>query len=393
MKKGSLKLMKKINQKTILRLIHDRGAISRAKIAEIADLSPSTVSNSVNELLELGLINEREKGKSRGGRRPILLELNSSGFFVVGFEWGITTIRSVLMNLDKKVISKKTVNVINKKPQFFIDKTVDIIKAFAEELNALNKIFGVGIGIHGLVDTDKGISLYAPHFNWHDIEIKKQIEQKVDYPVIIDNDVRMMAYAEKWEGKDDFIFIYTGYGIGSAIVLDGNLLHGKNWSAGEFGHMTIKEDGPDCICGDKGCLNALISVKNLVKKYYDNLPEELGHEEIEKRWNNLVLDAKSGKKAAKKIFEDVGKYLGIAIANVINLLDPQHIIIGGVYTSAEDILYPIIKKEVEKHALKQALKNVKITSTSFGENIGSIGAGNRLIEEIFTLEDDESLVI
>src|SRR6056297_2917485 len=106
MKKGSLKLMKKINQKTILRLIHDRGAISRAKIA---DLSPSTVSNSVNELLELGLINEREKGKSRGGRRPILLELNSSGFFVIGFEWGVTTIKSVMMNIDKKIISKKLV--------------------------------------------------------------------------------------------------------------------------------------------------------------------------------------------------------------------------------------------------------------------------------------------
>jgi len=393
MKKGSLKLMKKINQKTILRLIHDRGAISRAKIAEIADLSPSTVSNSVNDLLELGLINEREKGKSRGGRRPILLELNSSGFFVIGFEWGVTTIKSVMMNIDKKIISKKLVDVKNKNPQFFIDNTVDIINSFAEELNASNKIFGVGIGIHGLVDTDKGISLYAPYFNWNNIEIKKEIEEKVKYPVIIDNDVRMMAYAEKWDGKDDFIFIYTGYGIGSAIVLDGKLHHGKNWSAGEFGHMTIKENGPKCICGNEGCLNALISVKNLVKKYYENLPQELDHEEIEKRWNNLVLDAKNGKRAAKKIFDDVGKYLGIAIANVINLLDPQHIIIGGVYTSAEDILYPIIKKEVEKHALKQALKSVKISSTSFGENIGAIGAGNRLIEEIFTLEDNESLVI
>ena len=393
MEKGSFKLMKKMNQQIILNLIQKKGAISRTKIAKETNLAPATVSNNVKSLINMGLVKEAKRGKSSGGRKPILLELNPEGAFVIGFEWGISTIKGVLLNLNNEIISFKEVFIDSYEIKQFIKKSIEMINFFKDEIENPDKVYGVGIGVHGLVNPKEGISRFAPHFGWKDVSINDKLSDKINLPLLIDNDVRMMALAEKWQGKDDFIFINTGPGIGAALVLKGNLRYGQDFSAGEFGHINIVENGPLCSCGDYGCLESLISLEKLVKKYYQTENNKVSIKSLQQKWENLILKAKNEDKTANHILEDAGKHLGTGIAGIINLLNPESIIIGGFFVKAKNIIFPILNERIEKKALQVPGKRINIVSTKFNNKSGAVGAGIKVLQEIFRLESrNEKLV-
>mgnify|MGYP006282771581 FL=1 len=378
--------MKEMNQEIILDLIQNKEAISRAEIAEITDLSPATVSNIVKDLINMDLVKETKRGESRGGRKPILLELNPNGALVIGLEWGISEVKGVLLNLNNEIIEFEEIIVKNFEVEHFIDLSVKLIEKFSQQIEEPEKIYGVGIGVHGLVDPEKGWSRFAPHFEWENVPIKKMMEKNIEYPVLIDNDVRMMALTEKWEGKDNFIFINTGSGIGAAIVLGGELHYGRDFSAGEFGHMTIVEDGPLCSCGDHGCLEALISTTNLVKQYFSEVEKDLTLKNVNKKWKKLINSSLAGEDKARDILKNAGKYLGTGIANIINLLNPDAIIIGGPLIKAQDIVFPVIKNQIEKKSLQIPGNNIEIASAS-DEKVGAVGAGIMVLQEFFELKE------
>lgn len=386
---GSLNLMKKMNQRVILKIIHDKKAISRAKIAETANLAPSTVTAIVSELIDIDLIKETKKGKSRGGRRPILLELNNDGFYLIGFEWGAANIKSVLLNLNREVVDSRVIYLNSNDINDYIDNIKSIVNSYTKQVKT-NKIFGIGVGMHGIVNSQKGELNFAPYFGWEDIPIKKILEEHLNHQIFVDNDVQMMSYAEKWEGKDNFVFIYNEYGIGSAIVFDKQVYHGNNWSAGEFGHMKIVEDGPRCICGSRGCINSLISLPEVISKYNPEYDRNTPFPILQKEWEKIIKKANNQNKKEMKLLENIGKYLGIGISNVINFINPEAIIIGGEFTKAENLLLPIIKRQIEKNALKSCRKNLQINTSSFRQLIGPIGAATRVLEEIFNFNQNNN---
>ncbi|MFW6006832.1 MAG: ROK family protein [Halanaerobiales bacterium] len=378
--------MKKMNQEIILELIQNEDTISRAEIAEITNLSPATVSNIVKELIEMELVKETKRGESRGGRKPILLELNPEGAYVVGLEWGISEVKAVLLNLNNDIIEFRKKLVNDFQVSHFIQITETIINKFTNIVKNKNKIAGIGIGVHGLVDPEKGRSRFAPHFDWKDVPIKDMVEKKIDYPVLIDNDVRMMALTEKWEGRDNFIFINTGPGIGSAIVIKGNLYYGRDYSAGEFGHMTVIEDGPLCSCGDHGCIESLISINTLVKKYFPEIESDLSLKKLKNEWEKLIEFSCSGDNKAKNILKKAGKYLGTGIANIINFLNPDAIIIGGAFVKAKNIILPVVKERIKNKSLQIPGNNIKIKTNSLGKKAGAAGAGILVLQELFKLK-------
>lgn len=386
MRRGSFQLMKKMNRNIILDLIRKRGPISRAQIAEFSELSPATVTNIVKELLEVNLVQETTRGKSRGGRKPILLQIKPSGAFAVGLEWGISSIKGTVLNLNSEEVDFYEVMVNDFRPEVFFEITCDIINHFEEKLRE-EKICGVGIGVHGLVDPEKGFSRFAPHFQWKDIPVKTILEDKIDYPVLIDNDVRMMALTEKNKDRNDFIYINTGPGIGAAIVIDKRLHYGRDWSAGEFGHMTIVEDGPVCSCGNHGCLEALISLNSLVKKYNEEISLEADFEEINREWQQLIKDASVGSGSAKFILKEAARFLGTGIANLVNLLNPELIVIGGPFIEASEIMLPVIKEETASQALKIPGKNLNIVMGNYRKKAGAVGAAIKVIQEQFKVSN------
>jgi len=378
--------MKRLNQQGILELIHKNTTISRARIAEKTGLSPATVSNIVKGLLNMKLVKETSKGESRGGRKPVLLQLNPSGAYFIGIEWGISLIKGVILNLKKKVVAEKELTISSYKPDAFITRTVEIIDFFSQQDIDRDRIYGLGIGLHGLVNPERGVSVFAPHFKWEDIPIKMYLKKNITLPVFLDNDVRMMALAEKWKGRDNFVFINTGPGIGAAIVFNGNLHTGRDWSAGEFGHMKIIENGPLCSCGNHGCLESLISVQRLVSQYspanYSGLIQNLKPE-----WDNMIKNARNGEQKAREILENAACYLGTGIANIVNLLNPESIIIGGFFLDAEEFIFPVLKEQVKKKALRVPGNKVVIQSTGFGDKVGAIGAATFVLQELFKFND------
>lgn len=383
MKRGSFELMKKMNQQIILKIISSDKSTSRAKIAEITGLSPAAVSNNVKELLEMGLLKETEHGESRGGRKPVLLEMNPEGAYFIGLEWGIAEVRGVLLDLNKKIVSRCEEKVDSFQLESFVDLSRKIVDELINQLVETERIYGLGVGVHGMVDPERGYSLFAPHFGWRDLPIKERLEEEFQIPVFIDNDVRVMALAEKWNAKDNFLLINTGPGIGAAIVFDGKLHYGRDYSAGEFGHMTVMKDGPLCSCGNRGCLEALISTDNLVYHYNPDIAGEITKNEISEKWLDILADAREGREKALEIINMIIEYLGMGLSNLVNLLNPDEIVLAGDFTLAADLLLPLLKEELKAKTLAIPGRELSLVVTDFGEWLGAVGGAAVVLEKFF----------
>ncbi|MBW2623815.1 MAG: ROK family protein, partial [Deltaproteobacteria bacterium] len=237
------------------------------------------------------------------------------------------------------------------------------------------QIKGVGLGIAGAINMDKGIITQSPNFpGWEGYQIKGEIEaefsQKI--PVILENDANAAAMGERWKGAGigiNYLLCLTlGTGIGGGIIINGKLLHGADGMAGELGHITVAPDGPRCNCGNHGCLEALASataIKREATMALKNRPES----ELNSRCGGNVKaitaemvyhSATSGDLVSRKVYQTMGKYLGIGIASLVNIFNPEMVIIGGGVSKAWDLFGPYTKKEVSKRALKPFLQRMKI---------------------------------
>lgn len=378
MKKGSFENMKKQNQKNILKLIKDRDQISRIELSKSLGISKATVSNLVKELITETLVQETSRGKSSGGRKPIFLKLNPSGAYIIGLEWGINSIKAVLLNFEAEILQKDKVMIKEKSLSHYIKISTGLIKKYSTYFNLPQKLIGIGIGIHGLVDPEKGKSIFAPHFNWNQVNIKKILSKKYQQPIFIDNDVRMMAAGEIWLGRDNFVFINTGSGIGGALVFNSELYYGNSYAAGELGHLKLIDDGPQCHCGKKGCLEALAAKESIINRY-QKLKQSKGKIKFDKIINNY----QKGESEALIVIDDALKYFARAISNLINILNPEAIVIGGLFAEYEKILIDPLTQIVGRETITPTFKDLIITKSYYSNFAGAVGAANRVLNNFF----------
>ncbi|MBW8349461.1 ROK family transcriptional regulator [Bacillus sp. IITD106] len=402
MKKGSFQWMKSLNRTIILNKIRRDGPISRAQIAKETKLTPPTVSSLVSELIEKELVVESEQGESIGGRKPTLLVINSNRFYIIGLDVGAKKIRAILIDLAGKTIDK-TQTLISA-PISKDDLLVLIKRTISDLTNAhdTKEIIGIGVGMHGAVDVEKGTSLFAPGLNLRDIPIKKSLEMEYEVPVIVDNDVRAMAFGEYWftdEKKDEnIVTVNIGNGVGAGIVLNGKIFHGKSDLAGEIGHMTIDLHGRTCSCGNIGCWQTLISGPAIAEAAVRRI--ELSSKSMLTDMVDGVLRRVEGKtvyEAASRgdalsieILEKTGEYIGIGLTNLIHILNPAKIIIGGGVASASPIILPKIKETIAQRGLTQQAKATPIFCSNLGSYGTALGASALVLGEIF--EGDISVV-
>jgi len=384
----------------IMDVIQRYGPIARTDIAQITGLSTSAVSQLVKQLIQKGFLCEDGFNASRGGRRPVLLKMVPDILHIVGVDIGASKLRVVITDFEAKVI--KSI-VLPTYPEEGKDKTIrkimDITRKLVRESGiSWDSIKGIGIGISGVVDHQKGVCLFWPNVEgWENVPLKKIMEKEFEVPVLVDDSARTMALAEHWcgiaKGVDDFIFVNVGIGIGAAIFFHGQLYRGASGTAGELGHTTVEENGPRCSCGNYGCLESLASGPAIARRAREALEEgvislidKLSRGDPSRITPELIVEAaKRGDKLAFNLMEKTGEYLGIAIANALNFFNPELVIIGAGVSRAGDLILDPIKRTVKARALETASSKAKIVISKMGDESGALGAAVLILEKILEL--------
>lgn len=397
---GSFKLMKSLNRTLILNIIRKDGPISRAEIAKIAKLTPPTVTNIVHELLEAQLVKESEMGASTGGRKPILLTINAESFYVIGLDVGIHKIRAVAADLNAAIKNEQVVTI-----QKGIGKE-ELIQLLIKQVNEMmqntnlskDKIIGIGVGMHGVVDSKEGVALYAPNFGLKSIPIKDRLEEVFQLPVKVENDAKVLALGEKWFGYginiQNMVCLNVGIGIGAGIIIEDKLFNGKNGIAGEIGHTAIDLNGPKCSCGNYGCLQALSSGdairEHMLKEI--NLGRktkvvELVQGELEMIEGKIIHEAAIlGDELAREVLTKSGRYLGVGIANLINVMNPDLVVISGGVSKAGHYILDPIKEVVADRVLNEEAKKTMVLQSKLGDHGTAIGAITLVLADLFIPE-------
>ncbi|WAC08212.1 MAG: ROK family protein [Thermodesulfobacteriota bacterium] len=260
----------------------------------------------------------------------------------------------------------------------------EVYQAFPE-----NRIKGVGVGIAGAIDIEKGIVTQSPNlveFDGYPLRDKLQASFLKHLAILVDNDANLAAMGEKWKGAgvgvNDLICLTLGTGIGGGIIIRGNLVHGTDGMAGEVGHVTVDPQGPPCNCGNRGCLEALASATAIKREAIEALfthPESELHQRCRHNPETITAElvyqsAQAGDQICRKIFQDMGRYLGIGIAGLVNIFNPEMVVLGGKVSKSWDMFFSFTQEEVHQRALKIPGTRVKIVPAVCGDDAGLLGA-------------------
>jgi len=388
-------IMAAANKKNVIEIIRTKGPINKAEISRMLGLSLPTVMKFTDELEVTGAVKVIGKAESNGGKCPELLEFVSDAFYIVGVDVGRNSMKAIVMDLGGNIAGKVTVKTgddVN--PKMIIERLIELIKAVMRKSEIpSDKFLGMGIGMPGLLDTENGNVIFSPDFRWENVSLLEPIKKSFDLNQILINSNQAMAMGERWFGigrqSDYFICVNLGHGIGSAIIEKGETYHGSCGSSGEIGHMTLDKNGPVCECGNHGCLEILASgnaialqAQKAVKNGEKSAMFEMSGGKINSIDAKIVFDAAREKdKTAERIITAAVEYIGIGIANCINLLDPDMIIISGGMVNAGNILLEQLIPVIKERQMKFAGRNVKIKVGELGENATPMGAAAVILSQ------------
>ncbi len=319
-----------------------------------------------------------------------MAEASAKAEYVVGVDLGGTKILSGVFSHSLECIGTAKLST---KSQRGVDKVVERIARSAQDAVdeadlTFKQIAGVGIGAPGAVDFDSGTVIFAPNLEgWTDVPLKKELEKVLGVPVFVENDCNVSAlgvYVAELKSKPrSMVGIFVGTGIGGGLVIDGELYSGFGHTAGEIGHMVLEVSGPKCGCGNKGCFEALASrtaifqqIKSGIKDGQKTLlTEMLGDDLADLRSGDLRKAIRKGDKFVDRIIESAAEYIGIATANLVNVLNPEVVVLGGgVMEALSDEMMSVIVETAKDYAMPGALKGVEIIASKLGDNAGITGA-------------------
>lgn len=394
----SLPALKEPTPRLILGLVRANESISRVDLARETGLHPSTITRTVASLMEEGLLKEDGEGYNELGRKPILLSLVPDAIHVIGLAIESTFISGVLSNLAADIIEKREVpltQVDTGAVQEQVESIIDDLLAAARIRNI--DVKGIGVAMHGIIDSANGVCLVAPAAGWRNFPIASIISARYQLPVSVGNNANSMALGESWfgngKGVENLVAVKVGQHIGSGILLNGQLFPGPDFGAGEIGHLTVISDGPACKCGNYGCLETVASIGAVIDKARvmlkrgerSSLLALIDNDPYNLRFEHLCEAAACGDRLALQLWEEAGSYLGLALANTINILNPTKILIGGDVYPAVDFIIPKAREIVAARALESLKTHISIEPVGLGEDAVTIGAVTLMLKEIFSV--------
>jgi len=394
LRRGNRDLIKEINRNLVLNLIKSRGPISRTDIARLSGLSLATVSGITADFIASDLVHELGEGESTGGRRPVLLRLNYQAGFVVGVKLMEQTITSALTDLDASVLHHRVTSLTTTDgmdPANVLQAITQAVENTIVEAGVDRaRVLGIGIGMAGVIDGEAGICRYTPFFGWRDVPIAEPVTAHFGLPVYLENDVNTLTIAEQWfgygHGVDHFVVVTVGRGVGAGIVVNGQFYRGALGGAGELGHITLQENGPPCDCGKRGCLEALTSDPAMVRQARAaiTLGERTTLAEAEPlTLGAIVAAAEAGDELAQRLLGDSGRWLGVGIAHLVNVLNPQMVIVGGEGVRAGEWRFGPMRKAIREHAFDGLADELEIIIEPCGDETWARGAACVVLGELF----------
>ena len=405
---SNISKVKSHNLKAVLSMLRQQETVSRAHLAELTGLSTTTISNLVAELLEQGIVAEdgviKPAPRQGAGRPRTSLRLVPEARHAVGIHIGVGQIRVAVSDLRAQVLNYLSFDhaLDRSATEVLRDAAALVNKALSQSGIDRDKVVGVGVGASGLVNPHTGVNVMAPNLGWHDVPIRDLLVQQLALPVCVDNNARTMALGEALFGAGKevhaMVFVYARIGVGAGIVVGERLYRGSAAGAGEIGHTTMVPDGGEpCRCGNRGCLETLVSepaivhlAEGLAAQDGDSILAGHLHSEQGTTIERIFGAARAGDLATQAMLEERACYMGIALANLVNILNPDLIVLGGILAQGEDLLLPTVEKVMRQRAFANLGTQVQVQVTGFGPQAGVIGAAALALNSFFYQQPDHT---
>ena len=384
-----------VGQGQLLRLLRDEGPRSRAELGELAGMARSKLEAELVRLKQVGLVQEGGKAASRGGRRSTLVELSSFLHFG-GIDLGATSIRVAIMNAELQVEAHVAEPMeIRRGPEQVLARAGELIEKLARDRGV--QLTGIGVGVPGPVRFLDGMPVSPPIMpGWHEYPVRDLLARRFGCPVLVDNDVNVMAVGEHWGGVaksvDNYLFVKIGTGIGCGIMIRSQVYRGIDGCAGDIGHINVDPDGPVCACGNSGCLEAMFGGAALVRDALaaarsggsPPLAERLaGKQAITPE--DVGQCAAEGDPVAIGLIRNGGRRVGLVLAGLVSFFNPSMIVIGGGLAGLGHLLLAEIRGVVYRRSLPLATGNLPIVLSELGPSAGAVGAAVMISDHVFSI--------
>ncbi len=383
------------HQAHLLRLLRDNGPISRAELGDAVHLSRSKLAVELDRLTENGLVEGAGLAASRGGRRSSIVQL-SSGLRFLGVDIGATSVDVAVTDGELRVLSQASEQVeVRRGPETVLAVVLDLIAKLRAEGFA-QEVHGAGVGVPGPVSFRDGVPVAPPIMpGWDRFPVRSVLSQHLGCPVVVDNDVNIMALGEMHAGLartvEDFLFVKIGTGVGCGIVVDGSVYRGVSGSAGDIGHIRVDDDGPVCACGNIGCLEAYFSGAALARDATEaarsgrsgDLADRLAESDSVTAVD-VGAAAAAGDPVAVEMVRDGGRRLGFLLAGLVSFFNPGMVVIGGgVAAGLGHPLLAELRSVVYRRSLPLATGNLPLVLSEMGEAAGVVGAARLVSDSLF----------
>lgn len=382
---GNHSFLKELNIISVMRVILEKGLVSRAQLADILGLNRSTITAIVNELLLQQLVREVGVGVSKGGRPPTLLQLHKDAAYTVSVDWSSEHVGVTFCNLGGDSMHHAAIRRKAESPQ---DQIGQVVRTVSDSLRRLPDkplgLLGIGIVVPGIVENGV-VNSYA--LGWEAVSLAGPFGESFACPVVVDSDANAGLTAETYfgcaKGERNVCYIRAGKSLSAAFVINGHMYRGNDGFAGRIGHNTIEAGGRRCACGNKGCWEAYVSRHALVQRYAELAGSGAASEEGD-AIERIAEAAGRSDPAAVTAIHEMAEYLGLGLANVVNLLNPKQVVISNGLGHFEPLMLPALQAVMSRKALPYLRRNVQVLFSSLGDRAMTLGAAALVLDAVFT---------
>jgi predicted NBD/HSP70 family sugar kinase len=387
-KRGTVRDLRRDNRSVLLWSLYFDRPRSRQDLSETTGLSPASVSNVIRELIDEGIVVEAGLVESDGGRPRVLLEINTEYGHVIGVDVGETRVRVELFDLSMTERAKADYRLDPREhgPEVVVDRILAGISAVLTDGDVdPSGVLGVGIGLPGIVEHGDEVLVHSQTYGWDAVPLERLLRAGTSLPLHFDNGAKTMGQAEMWfgagRGAQHAVICLIGSGAGASIVSHGATLRGSSSSAGEWGHTTVMVGGRTCRCGAQGCLEAYVGAEAILERYGRDLPGGDGGDQ--ERALAALIDRAGTETLAAEVMDQTALFLGAGIADLINLFNPERIILGGwAGLLLGNRMLPRIRESAARHALTQPFAKTSIELCTLGPDAVALGAATLPIERL-----------